>query len=88
MNDKFEFPEADEPTLWRDPETGIGYWIGTKSGGCPECGLTHFPLKTYRAWIKKYDGKMKSPYAKEQVVRWQAIVDSHARKPKNALNAE
>ena len=39
--------------------------------------MIHFPLKTYRAWIKKYDGKMNSPYAKEQVIRWQTMIDDH-----------
>jgi len=44
---------------------------------CEKCGQVHFPLKTYRAWIKKYDGKMHSPYAKTQVLRWQAMIDDH-----------
>ena len=48
---------------------------------CEKCGMVHFPLKTYRAWIKKYDGKMNSPYAKEQVIRWQKMMDDHKALP-------
>jgi len=47
---------------------------------CPKCGVVHFPIALYKKWIKKYEGQAHFPKAKEQVARWQKLVDEHTTK--------
>jgi hypothetical protein len=66
---------------------------------CPLCEVKHFPLELYRTWIKQYQGKAKvflssgkPSIIKQQVDRWQGILDRHAGKvkgkPKPRVQAE
>lgn len=53
---------------------------------CDLCGFKHFDLKYYRQWVNEYRGRGKvflssgkPSLMKQQLDRWSAILDRHAR---------